>query len=202
MSSRDNAYSRFVALAKIALPLLALALLSTLFLFSRNIDPTESIPYAQVDVEALVREPRIASPHYTGVTSDGTAIAVLAETARPDPKDADKASAETLSARLDFKDGSFADITSATGQVDTGHGMAYLEGGVVIDTSTGYHITTEALTTALEKTSVTSDTQVNATGPLGDLTAGSMQLDEDKRAPGSYVLVFKDGVKLVYEPGK
>jgi len=202
MPSRDNAYTRFITLAKIVLPLAALALLSTLFLLSRNIDPTESIPYATVDVEELVREPRVTAPNYSGVTSDGTAIAVQAETARPDPEEADRASADRLTARLDFADGNSADITSAEGTVDTKAGLAYLEGGVVIDTSTGYHITTEALTTALEYTSVVTETTVEATGPLGRLTAGRMQLDEDPDAPGQYLLVFKDGVKLIYDPVK
>ncbi|WP_212522844.1 LPS export ABC transporter periplasmic protein LptC [Actibacterium sp. MT2.3-13A] len=201
MASRDNAYSRFITLAKIGLPLAALALLSTLFLFSRNIDPTQSIPYATVDVEELVREPRVTAPNYSGVTSDGTAIAVQAKAARPDPAGPGRASAEALSARLDFADGSSADITSAQGRVDTAEGLAYLEGGVVIDTSTGYHITTEALTTALEHTSVVTESTVEATGPLGRLTAGRMQIDEDADAPGQYLLVFKDGVKLVYDPG-
>ena len=202
MPSRDNAYTRFITLAKIVLPLAALALLSTLFLLSRNIDPTESIPYATVDVEELVREPRVTAPNYSGVTTDGTAIAVQAETARPDPDNPDRASADVVTARLDFADGSSADITSAEGTVDTDEGLAYLEGGVVIDTSTGYHITTEALTTALEQTSVVAESTVEATGPLGRLTAGRMQIDEDEEAPGQYVLVFKDRVKLVYEPGK
>jgi len=202
MPSRDNAYTRFITLAKIGLPLAALALLSTLFLISRNIDPTESIPYATVDVEELVREPRVTAPNYSGVTTDGTAIAVQAETARPDPDNPDRASADVVTARLDFADGSSADIASAEGTVDTDEGLAYLEGGVVIDTSTGYRITTEALTTALERTSVVAESTVEATGPLGRLTAGRMQIDEDEEAPGQYVLVFKGGVKLVYEPGK
>ncbi|MGC9368563.1 MAG: LPS export ABC transporter periplasmic protein LptC [Paracoccaceae bacterium] len=202
MPSRDNAYSRFITLAKIVLPLAALALLSTLFLMSRNIDPTESIPYATVDVEELVREPRVTAPNYSGVTSDGTAISVQAETARPDPEGADRASADRLTARLDFADGSSADIASAEGLVDTAAGLAYLQGGVVIDTSTGYHITTEALTTALEYTSVVTESTVEATGPPGRLTAGRMEMDEDPDAPGQYLLVFKDGVKLVYDPVK
>jgi lipopolysaccharide export system protein LptC len=200
MPARDNAYTRFITLAKIGLPLAALALLSTLFLISRNIEPTETLPYSSVDVEELVREPRVTAPNYSGVTTDGTAIAVQAETARPDPENPDRASAEVLAARLEFADGSSADITSAEGAVDTDAGLAYLEGGVVIDTSTGYHITTEALTTALERTSVVTESTVEATGPLGRLTAGRMQIDEDEEAPGQYVLVFKDGVKLVYEP--
>ena len=63
MTMYDNSYSRFVALTKVILPIIALGILSTLFLFSRNIDPTQSIPYADVDVEGLAREQQIGRAH-------------------------------------------------------------------------------------------------------------------------------------------
>lgn len=198
MASFDNAYSRFITLAKILLPLAALGLLSTLFLFSRHVDPVGNLPYSQVDVEQLAHEQRINAPNYAGVTEDGTAISVAADTARPDIATPGNAEASGLTARLDFADGSRTDITSAEGQIDNNAGKVLLHGGVTIDTSSGYHITTEALTTALNRTDVFSDSTVQATGPLGTLTAGQMQISQQGDA--GYVLVFKRGVKLVYEP--
>ena len=134
------------------------------------------------------------------MTTDGTAIHVTAETARPDASDPDRASADALTARLEFTDGGFTDITATTGEIDTGAGQAKLSDGVVIDTSTGYHITTDLLTTSLNETRLSTDSTVNADGPLGQLTAGRMDLTPDPDAPGRYVVVFKDGVKLVYDP--
>lgn len=200
VTSYDNSYSRFIAMAKIVLPLAGLGLLSTLFLFSRNIDPTRSIPYSQVDVDQIVREQRIKSPDYNGVTSDGTAIRVIAETARPDVTNPNRASAEALVARLEFSDGGFADITAEAGVIDTAIDEARLRDGVVIDTSTGYHIVTERLKTALSETRLSTDTTVTADGPLGHLTAGRMELYPNPDAPGSYVVVFNDDVKLIYDP--
>lgn len=200
VSSYDNTYSRFIAMAKIVLPLAALGLLSTLFLFSREIDPTRSIPYSKVDVDQIVREQRVKSPDYTGVTSDGTAIRVIAETARPDITDPNRASAEDLVARLDFTDGGFADITAKAGEIDTSKDVANLRDGVVIDTSTGYHIVTERLKTALSETRLSTDTTITADGPLGHLTAGRMELYPHPDASGSYVVVFNDDVKLIYDP--
>lgn len=200
MASYDNSYSRFVALVKIFLPLAALALLSTLFLLSRSIDPTASIPYSQVEVEQIVREQRVGAPNYTGVTNDGTAIAVTAKSALPNITNPARASATSLVARLDFKDGTSADITAEHGEVDTDTDIAVLTGNVVIDTSGGYHITTNKLTTHLNETALFTDSTVNADGPLGTLTAGNMKLDPDPNAPGQYLVVFKGGVKLIYDP--
>ena len=46
----DNLHSRLVFWLKIALPLVALALLATLFLFGRPIRPEDAIPYASTDI--------------------------------------------------------------------------------------------------------------------------------------------------------
>ena len=56
MAAAGIAYSRFVALAKVVLPLAALRLFATLFLIARQIDPDAAIPFAEVDVEQFARD--------------------------------------------------------------------------------------------------------------------------------------------------
>ena len=80
----DNTYSRLVAWLKILFPLIALAILSTLFLVARTVDPAQDLPYADVDVAELAREQRIGQPNYSGVTADGAAISLSARSALPD----------------------------------------------------------------------------------------------------------------------
>ena len=198
MSTFDNSYSRFVAWVKIVLPLAALALLSTMFLLSRTYDPSGALPFADVDVKELAREQRISAPNYSGVTEDGAAIALTAETARPDPEITGLVHATALRARLEAQDGSYLSLTAVSGQIDANQSQAVLDGGVVITTSTGYRIESEAVTTSLTRTEVKTPGQVEANGPPGRLTAGSMVLRET--GPGQYLLVFQDGVKLVYTP--
>ncbi|MCV2882037.1 hypothetical protein [Actibacterium sp. XHP0104] len=201
MASYDNSYSRFIAWAKVILPLAALALLSTLFLFSRTLDPTAAIPYAQVDVEELAREQSVSSAEYAGVTEDGAAISISA--ARVDPSNADRPDtlARDMTARLEFPDGSYAVIRAPQGQVDARASVATLGGGVEMDSSTGYHITAPQIDTALDRTEVQADGPVDATGPAGTLTAGQMQITTQTTDDGdSHVLVFNQGVKLIYQP--
>jgi lipopolysaccharide export system protein LptC len=82
MARRDR-HSRVVGWLKVALPLAALAILSTLFLLSDRIDPEDALPYAEVDVEELAREPRMTAPTYAGMTTDGAALSLTAVEARP-----------------------------------------------------------------------------------------------------------------------
>jgi lipopolysaccharide export system protein LptC len=197
MVSHDNFHSTLVSWLKIILPLVALAILSTLFLVARTVDPSDAIPFAEVDVEDRVREPRLTLPTWAGVMDDGAALTVSADEARPN---ADQASAERLVARLDMPDGASADLVSATGSLDPATRRLTVSGGVTLSTSSGYRIETERMVAALDRTSLVADQAVVATGPVGRVDADSMALTEKPDAPGQYVLVFKGAVKLLYLP--
>lgn len=205
----DNAHSRLVALFKVLLPVAALAVLATLFLFQQTIDPSRAIPYATVDVEEIAREAAIGGPTYAGVGEDGTAMTVAAATARPDPADPRRMTAEAIVAALEMPDGSRADITAAAGAVDGPAGRIELTGGVEIVTSTGYRVRTERLAATLDRTHVTTDTPIRAEGPPGRIEAAAMEIVGAEGADGAegaegaearYLLVFRGGVKLLYDP--
>lgn len=76
-----------------------------------------------------------------------------------------------------------------------------LSGGVTLTTSTGYRLETAEVAANLDRTGLESRAPVKATGPAGEITAAGMVLSQDNRTPGAYVLVFKGGVRLVYQPG-
>jgi lipopolysaccharide export system protein LptC len=200
MTAHDNLHSRLVAWLKVILPVAALALLSTLFLVSRTIDPSDAIPYAEVDIEERIREPRMTAPTYAGVTTDGASVTVAADEARPAPEGSDTASATRLRAQIATPDGGQADLLADSGSLDAREGVLTLMGAVEITTSTGYRITTDQVTSALERTDVQTAGAISASTPMGDLTAGRMTLGEDAAASGSYLLLFQDRVKLIYRP--
>ena len=204
MASYDNTHSRLVAWLKIGLPLVALAILSTLFLIPEAIDPSRAIPYAKIDANELARDQRISAPHFSGVTSDGSAITLSADSARPDQVDPQVASAEKLKASIETSSGTKIEIVAATGVTDTTHQIAALSGGVKLTTSTGYQIGTNNLQARLDTTEITAVNPVTAETPMGTVQAGNMLLTQQTEAPEGqgYLLVFKGGVKLVYKPGR
>jgi len=202
MTGYDNFHSRAVVWLKVVLPLLALAILSTLFLFSRTIDPSDAIPFAEVDVEARLREPRLTAPTWAGVTDDGSALTVSAAEARPRQSADIGPSATGLTARLETPDGGLAELVAQRGALDTDAALLTLAGGVEVTTGTGYLLKAEAMTAGLRQTSLISKTPVTAEGPIGYLEAGAMELSEAEGTRGLYLLVFKQGVKLLYQPVK
>jgi lipopolysaccharide export system protein LptC len=191
-------HSRVVAWAKILLPLAAIGLLSTLFLFARVIDPEDAIPYATVDVAERIREPRMTAPTYSGVTSDGAALSVQAAEARPGSANG-AATAQALTARLETPDGAQTNLAAAAGALDDAAGVLSLMGDVRMTTSTGYTIESQAMTARLDRTGLTSPGDIRATAPMGTITATGMSL-EQSQTPGNYVLVFKGRVRLIYTP--
>lgn len=196
----DNLHSRLVRLLKVALPLTALAILSTLFLASQSIDPQDAIPYAEVDVADRLREPRITDAAYSGVTEDGAALTVQAADARPGVAGSENAGQATMvKGRMETPDGGVTDVVAGAGKIDAVAGKVVLSGGVLLTSSTGYVVEMAGVRIATDRTALDSDGAVQATGPLGSLNAGSMHIGMEGTG---YVVVFKDRVKLIYLPAK
>lgn len=201
---RDNLYSRFVAAAKIALPLMALAILSSLFLFSKSKDLTGGVRLQGNELMEFARKERITAPRFAGLTPSGVAIQLAAREASPRASGGPAFDANDLTARVEAPDGGVINVTAATGSIDSLAAMAELSGGIVLDTSYGFVAETFGLTFALDRLDIRSQGQITGRGPLGLLTAGEMHVylreSGDDDATAGYVLDFKSGVKLVYNP--
>lgn len=199
MASADR-YSRLVLWLKVSLPLAALAILSTLFFVAETLDPEAAIPYAEVDVAKILREQGASSPNFGGVTADGTQIALSASSIRPSEGAGNKWTGQSLSARLELPSGAQITINSPEGVVDTDSREATLQGGAVLESSTGYRVTTDHIVASLDTASVIAEHEIVAVGPPGKVTAGRMTLNQMDSDPTNHHLVFEGGVRLVFTP--
>lgn len=199
MAAAIDGHTRLVAWLKIVLPLLALGLLSTIFLVARQIDPAQSIPYSDVDVAELAREQRIGAPSYSGVTSGGAAVSFEAESARPE-QSGDLVMAFAPRTRIDLPGGRVVTITSARAEFDRRKAQARMQGDLVVASSDGYRMQTEGLDADLTLGEVVSGGPVSGVAPFGALNAGNMRLT--RLEDGTHVLSFEQGVKLLYRPGE
>lgn len=202
MATFDNSYSRMVAWLKIILPLVALAILSTLFLVSRSVDTTLTIPYSEADLNEITREQKIGNLSYSGVAANGAAITLTAESAQPMLGKKPSMSAKVLQIAIETPNGLKMNAQSPVGIFDSGGQNAELTGGVIITTSSGYIIETDTLNTNLTDSSVSTPGPITATGPLGSISAGQMVLQQQSGngSRSGYYLVFKNGVSLIYVP--
>lgn len=195
-----DGYSRMVQLLKVLLPLAALALLSTLFLLSRSVDPNATIPFAEQDMADRMRDQQVTKPYFSGTTAKGEEVLVTAMIARPGGPNS-PAEATDLDAQIKLIDGQIIRLTSDLGSVALDRDMAVFSGDVRITSTDGTEIRTEVLNTALSGIKGSTPGTVTGTGPIGDFTAGNMEMGA-KNDDGPIHMVFKNGVKLIYDPQK
>ncbi len=183
-----------VILASILLPMAALALLSTVFLFARVPSQETVIPYAEL--EEIAREPRLSGARVSGVAADGSVISVSARTARPM---GDILTADSLSAVIDSIDGTHIDIRAGTGEINNAERTARLTGLARIETSNGYEMETAGISADISTGRIVSDGALEVQAPFGSLTAGQLIIETPEGGNGQ-VMLFQNGVRLVYTP--
>ena len=191
-------YSRMIAFLKVLLPLMALALLSTLFLLSRNTEPMASIPFAEAEVNERMRDQQITGPFFSGSTEQGDQISFSA--GKIGVADGNgRVTANDISAQIDLSSGARLVFFADLGEVDIANDTSILSGKVLITTSTGYKINSERLVSAMTSLNMESPDKIIAEGPLGTFSAGSMRLTLSEKTKFTQ-MIFTNAVKLIYDP--
>lgn len=190
-------YSRLIAWLKILLPLGALILLSTIFLYSRGPDPISTIPVLSGGGDPSKTE-QIGSPFYAGTTENGQGLTLAARQARMLDSDGAGVVADDLRAVIDVRDGNRITIDARTGRMQEGD-MLLLRDGVTLESSSGYTVTTNGLNAEIDRVAIESTEAVDATGPGLTLSAGKLRVEESSDT-NDIQLLFTDGVKLIYTP--
>lgn len=199
MALSDNFHSRFVAWMKIILPLTALSLLSTLFLISETVDPSQSLPTTTIDLASRAESQGATNASFAGVTRRGDEVIVTTVTARPNPDNPQLIEAADIKARFKLVSGTILDVVSDTGDLHHGDLTATLEGNVHLVSTTGFEVNTARLNAKLDELYAETPGEVSGNGPPGDLVAGRMILTQNPQTEAAH-LHFTDGVKLVYQP--
>jgi lipopolysaccharide export system protein LptC len=195
----SDRYSRLISWLKVLLPLTALGLLSTLFLLSRDVDPEAQIPFADKEIQDRMRDQQVTGPFFTGTTADGDQIMFSAEKLTTPEGQTDANEAENIRSVVDLASGNTVTMTANLARFDLARDHAELSGEVLIETSTGYRLASELLTSTMSSLNLVSPGPVEGETPVGTLNAGRMTLGPPKEGEPTQ-LVFTNGVKLVYIP--
>lgn len=199
MAGFDTSYSTFVTWSKIVLPIFALALLSTMFLFSGKIDPTTAIPYSDIDVDKVAREKRMSNPMFSSVAEDGTSVVVTASIARPDNNDQQVVYVENVSSTFVSKTGDRLDVDAVFAKLNNDTSKATLSGGTRLSTTAGYVIESDTIYADFDEKALETESAVTGFGPLGEFNAGKMSV-VSQGDNGEFLILFQHGVKIVYSP--
>ena len=195
--SFDDGYSALVAWLKTLLPIVALGLLSTIFLFSGRVDVTQSLPYTEHNIAEIVREQRITRPYFTGIASNGTEIALSAAYASPQIENAHILEITDLSVVLRSTSDRMVQVTAGRGALDSATQTAQISTNVHIAALPDFWVTTQALDMNLNQGVVFAKGGFQGVTSLGAITAGEMHL---QMTADDQQIVFLNDVRLVYSP--
>lgn len=198
-TASSDRYTRLVGLLKVLFPLIALALLSTLFLLSRSVDPETQIPFADTEIQERLRDQQITAPFFSGTTSSGDEIAFSAEKLTTPDGGTGANMAQDVRAELTLSDGALITVDADETTYDVAADRVELVGQVVIETSTGYTLRTDRIVAQMSSLNVESPGPVTGTAPEGTLDAGTMTLLRQEGQSAAH-LIFTNGVRMVYTP--
>lgn len=193
-------YSRVVAVLKVGLPLVALGLLSAVFLVQTEDNIGGGLTFSPGDIEALGKGLHIANPTFTGTTSGDDSFRFSASEVIPDAAPPTRATITDLTGQIDLHDGPVVSVDSESGDLYLPSQRLDLSGNVLIETSDGYRIRAPRATLDLRNGALVAADKVATTGPLGRIDSGSLHVVPASLEGESYRFSFDDGVRLLYDP--
>jgi len=191
-------YSRFVSLAKITLPLIALALVMVLVAWpqAQNEDATFQVSLAALP-EGDAGDAGMTRARFVGTDAKDQAFVITAERAMPNAINPERITLETLQADLTLNSGSWVSMLSVTGLYDRNQKSLTLGDGVDLFADNGFALHTASALIDLADGTAQGSEVVRAQGPMGELNADSFRIERDGQR-----LFFKGNVRMTLQPSK
>lgn len=184
---------------KVLLPLAAVAVISALFLSAQKQSDLSKI-FTTEELLTLGAGLRLDTPRFAGVTENGEPFAIRADWALPDSAMPRIIDLERPEGEIDMSDGRTIAARSTTGRMHRQQKILVLKGGVVLDTSDGYHAETDLLEIDLSAETAMSPGPVSGTGPAGQIDAGSFRATNGENGSVGRTIWFENKVRLVLIP--
>ena len=191
-----------VRVLKWAFPIVGIFLVGSVFLLSNANKLSKLTEVIDGPLAEIAVGQRITNPNFSGVTKSGDAFTIIAEWALPDGPKPTKVELNKPRTTINFKDGRTMRTTAGLGALNIRTSSATLTNGVKLRTTDGYTATSKSVQINFETGNLNSEGPVIAHGPVGSIEAGAMTLTQnlDQNPTGNAVLVFNNGVKLIYKP--
>lgn len=173
-------YSRFVAVMRHALPLMAVAVLGVVLayaLYPRGDRSSLSYESAnQVKGDLTMKKPRLS-----GTDTNGNPYLITADTAVQQGKNARKVALQTVDADLQYEGSRWANANAGHGFIDFDAKMLTLTQGLSVFTDSGYEMHTTSAVADLNQNTIVGHEPVNGQGPMGTFRADSFSINRQTR---------------------
>jgi lipopolysaccharide export system protein LptC len=186
-----------VSLAKIALPLIALALVMVLVAWpqAQNEDTTFQVSLAALP-EGDAGDAAMTRARFVGTDAKDQVFVITAERAVPNAINPERIRLETLQADLTLNSGAWVSMLSVTGLYDRTQQSLTLLDGVDFFADNGFALHTASALIDLADGTAQGSEAVRAQGPMGELDADSFRMEREGQR-----LFFKGNVRMTLQPG-
>lgn len=191
----DDRHTRRVRILRVLLPLTALGLIASVFLFPRG------FLTADFGLSGLSFDPseglRLVNPNITGTTDDGRRYRIVADWALPDAPDPSVIELGPLFGELARDAERTLTLRAATGTFRPESNWLRLEGDVSVDSGDGHSL--DVLTADIDFSAqrLSAAGPVHGRTPMGTIEAGSMRAERGES--GDFVW-FEDRVRVIVNP--
>jgi lipopolysaccharide export system protein LptC len=191
-----GSYSRFVTLAKLLLPTVAVALIAAVFIWPQlqSREGGFNLGFAELKIGDAERL-RMINPRYTGLDQNQLPYEVTAEVANQDSPKADDIQLEKPKADMTLSDGTWIAIEAPLGNYGQKSQLLDLSGGVNLFHDSGYEFNSPTARVDLANGLAEGHERIVGHGPFGDAEGeGFRLLDKGK------TIIFTGKSKVVLYP--
>ncbi|MEM7240705.1 MAG: LPS export ABC transporter periplasmic protein LptC [Pseudomonadota bacterium] len=199
----EDRHTSLVKIARIALPILAVLIISSLFLFERE-DALRDDAFVVADqIKEAASDQRITNPKYSGLSREGDAFTITAEEAFPDGPRPNSIEMNAPVILIETKRGLAIETQAQKGRIDFQKRNAALNGYVNLVASNGLSANSDMVFFDFETGTIESPNKIKAKSSIGSIEAGNMKTapsQNNLENTAENIIYFADGVRVIYQP--
>lgn len=201
MFQEDN-YSRLIKITKITLPGIALIILSVLFLLPDKRTTIQAFDNIDKSLLKIVQKAGIDKPSFRGTLASGSNLELYANEIVPKDKKNNVIEISEITARLELDPKVGATAYATKGLINIEQQTAEMVGKVNVEGFNDITVEASDLKVFYDKAIAKTHQPVLMLGNFGMIRAGAAEFsDKSKKSEIGYVLLFSDGVKMLYNMG-
>lgn len=194
-------YTRFITITKVVLPLIAIGLLGTVFLFTTDDSLEGGFSFSKAELDSLESGMQIVKPRMFGSNANGDVYNFVAAALLPDSLTPSLVEAQNISGEIHYQTGGTVQLSADKAEFMLEGNQIRLSGGMLVVMADGARVTGEGLLAQLDTGKLTSNGAISATSPLGDIQAGNFRVELiDVDGEEKQMLWFENGVKVSFRP--
>ncbi len=196
-----DGYTRFVRITKVVLPLIAIGLLGTVFLFTNDDSLEGGFTFSKADLDTLESGMRIVKPRLFGSNPNGDLYNFVADTLLPDSLTPSLVEARKISGEIQYQTGGTLQLSAGKAEFMLEGNQIRLSDGMLVVLPDGTRVTGEGLLAELDTGKLTSNGAVSVTSPLGKIQAGNFRVERvEVDGEEKQMIWFENGVMLSFKP--